>query len=253
MLDNHAFAGELDAALLAGDVFAVYQPLIDVDSGAIVGVEGLCRWTDSRGRSVPPDMFIPVAENAGLIHRLGQFMVAECVAAVEDWRANGHAIGVSVNVSPTQLAEESFAVDLRAQLVLRGVPAEAITLEITESLPARDLALLVARLSHLRSEGHGISLDDFGTGHASPDQLARLPVTELKVDRSLMQGDPERTREELRDVIAGARERGLRLVAEGIETADQLQLARDLGCDRVQGFLLGAPMPKAHLDALLVA
>ncbi len=99
----------------------------------------------------------------------------------------------------------------------------------------------------------GISLDDFGTGHASAEQLERLPVTELKLDKSLMHGDRDRTVDQLRDVVARARERGLRVVAEGIETAEQLRLAHELGCERAQGYLLGAPMPKSELDALLAA
>lgn len=253
MLDSDKLATDLGSALRAGEVFAVFQPLVDVASGGIVGVEGLCRWTDSRGRAVPPDMFIPIAESAGLIHELGHFMLSECLAAAEAWRAAGSAIDVSVNVSPTQLAEPSFSVDLVEQLAMRAVPPEAVTLEITESLPLRDIALIVPRLEDLRSRGVGISLDDFGTGHASAEQLERLPVTELKLDKSLMHGDRDRSVDHLRDVVARARERGLRVVAEGIETAEQLRLAHELGCERAQGYLLGAPMPKSELDALLAA
>ena len=253
MLDDDTFATELDAALHAGEVFAVYQPLVEVMSGRIAGVEGLCRWTDSRGRAVPPDMFIPVAENTGLIHELGRFMLDECLASAAAWRAAGNAIDVSINVSPTQLADASFCDDVVERLVARALPADAVTLEITESLPLQDLSLIVARLEELRSRGLGVSLDDFGTGHASAEQLERLPVTELKLDRSLMQGERARTIALLSDVVARARERGLRVVAEGIETVEQLKLAQELGCERAQGYLLGAPMPKADVDALLAA
>ena len=137
MLDDDSFATELDAALRAGEVFAVYQPLVEVASGRIAGVEGLCRWTDSRGRAVPPDMFIPIAENTGLIHELGRFMLDECLASAAAWRAAGNAIDISINVSPTQLADASFCVDVVERLVARALPADAVTLEITESLPSK--------------------------------------------------------------------------------------------------------------------
>jgi len=251
MLDREKLAADLEIGLHNGDVYALFQPLIDVSSGRIVGAEGLCRWTHSHGFAVPPDMFMPLAEASGLIHELGRFMLDQCLSAVGGWRAGGSVIDVSVNVSPTQLMDLSFAGLLIEQLTARALALSAVTIEITESVPVRDLERILPGLERLRERGVGVSLDDYGTGHASPDQLDRLPLTEVKLDRSLIRDGHAGVTGSLRDVVSRAHERDLRVVAEGIETAEQMSFVQDLGADRAQGYLLGAPMPKTQLDALL--
>jgi EAL domain-containing protein (putative c-di-GMP-specific phosphodiesterase class I) len=196
-------------------------------------------------------VFIPVAEATGLIHELGRFMLEECLAAADQWRSTGREVEISVNVSPVQLTTPTFSADLAAKVLERLSTPTALTIEITESLPLPNLDEIVPRLDELRSLDVGVSLDDFGSGHTSVEQLRRLPLTEVKFDRSLIQGKAADARRTLQDAAARAKELGLRTVAEGVETSAHLELAREVGCDRAQGFLLGAPMRLAEVDAIL--
>lgn len=246
-------AAALRNAVRHGDLFAVFQPLVEVSTGDMVGVEGLCRWQPARGGLVEPDTFIPLAETTGLIHEVGRFMLDECLAAVDHWHAAGTPLEVSVNVSPTQLTKASFWAYVSQELLRRALPTRALTIEITESLPMRDIETIVPRLQGILALGLGVSLDDYGSGHASADRLEQIPVTELKLDRSLIHLKSRDAMRSLRTAVARAKERGLRIVAEGIETQQHLDLARELGCDRAQGYLLGAPMSRSDVDALLAA
>jgi EAL domain-containing protein (putative c-di-GMP-specific phosphodiesterase class I) len=243
-------ATDLDSAVAEGELSAVFQPQISLATGRVVAAEGLCRWNHPRLGSVPPDQFIPLAEANGSIHAIGQFMIDECIAAADRWSTVVDRIEMSVNVSPLQLTA-SFADDLRERWGHRHLPMDSLTLEITESLPVTDLEAIVPRLEALREVGIGISLDDYGTGHASITQLDRLPVTEVKLDRSLIQAAADEPTE-VSAVVGYAHARDLRVVAEGIENEGQLAFARDSGCDRAQGYLLGRPMPVEQLEALLV-
>jgi len=251
--DFDDLAADLSGAVGRHEIFALFQPQMALDTGGLVAVEGLCRWLHPDLGLIPPDLFIPLAERTGVIHELGSFMVDECLGAADFWHEGGQSVEVSVNVSPVQLADASFAKRLADRLRDRSLPQNALTVEITESLPVTDLTIIVPRLVELRSLGLGVALDDFGTGHASIDQLDRLPVTELKLDRSLIQGDQAGAPEVLAGIMALAHARGLRVVAEGVETAAQLTLARSLGCDRAQGFLLGMPMARSDVDRLIAA
>lgn len=243
-------AVDLDAAIGEGQLFAVFQPQISLETGRIVAAEGLCRWDHPRLGSIAPDRFIPLAERTGAIHEIGRFMIERCIAAADQWSSVAERIEISVNVSPLQLTAP-FADDLRERWGHRHLPVDSLTLEITESLPLLDLEASVPRLRALREVGIGISLDDYGTGHASLDQIDRLPVTEVKIDRSLIQ--IAGAADEIAEVIGFAHERHLRVVAEGVENDDQLDLARTLGCDRAQGYLLGMPMRAEQMQVLLTA
>lgn len=250
MMDDTALATALDAAIADGRLSAVFQPQFAMADGRIVAAEGLCRWNDPELGSIAPDRFIPVAERTGAIHAIGQFMIDQCIAVADRWSESGRRIELSVNVSPVQLTS-SFATELEERWRRRGLPIDALTLEITESLPLPDLEANLSRLASLRSAGLGISLDDYGTGHASLDQLGRLPVTEVKLDRSLIQDHALLEASEIADVVHYAHDRGLRVVAEGIENEEQLAFARSVGCDRAQGYLLGRPMPPSDVELLL--
>ena len=243
---------ELEAAVGGGQLTAVFQPQIALESGWIVAVEGLCRWQHPLLGLIPPDVFIPLAEATGVIHSIGQFMIEECIAAADQWGALGSRIEMSVNVSPLQLTT-AFADELTDRWRRRELPVDSLTLEITESLPVPDLEASVPRLTALREAGIGISLDDYGTGHASLDQLELLPVTEVKLDRSLIQSHTVLPADELAGVVALAHRREMRVVAEGIENDEQLDFARSVGCDRAQGYLLGRPMPAEQIAELLLS
>lgn len=244
-------ADDLRVAVPAGQLFAVFQPQIDLRTGAIVGVEGLCRWRHPQHGLVAPQDFIGLAERSGAIHAIGAFILAECIAAASAWHARGLRVSVSANISPVQLASAAFLDAAAARLREAALPAQALTLELTETRPVTDFDVLVARLDELRRHGYGVSLDDYGTGHASPRQLRRLPLTELKLDRSLLQDEQSHPAEELSDVIARTHARGIRVVAEGIETPRHLRRAETIGCDRAQGYLLGRPMTRDAVEQLL--
>ena len=253
MTTHGDLAADLDAALLRGELFAVYQPQIALATGAIVAAEALCRWDHPTHGLVPPDQFIALAEETGAIQAIGRFMLDECLDALSSWHALGAQIEVSVNVSPLQLTGLDFVDYLSEQVRQHLTPRHTLTIEITESRPVLDLADVARRLNSVRAIGVGIALDDYGTGHTSPQQLEQLPVTELKLDRSLIQDDDALRDAELVRTVDRARTRGVRIVAEGIETTSQLRLATDIGCERAQGYLLGEPVDRPAFDALIAA
>lgn len=253
MLDRENLSADLATALAHGEIYAAYQPQIGVLDGGLCAVEALCRWQRPGGQAVGPDVFIPLAEESGIIHDLGRFMLDECLALRTRLALTGRAVDVSVNVSPVQLTRDSFVDYLIAQVSDHATTVSALTIEITESMPVADLSVVVPRLAELRSLGVGVSLDDYGTGHASLAQLRLLPLTEVKLDRSLIQNGGRKAVRVLGEAVGRARELGLRIVAEGVETPEHLEFARDLGCDRVQGFLFAEPMSAAELDDLEVA
>jgi EAL domain-containing protein (putative c-di-GMP-specific phosphodiesterase class I) len=253
MPDLQILSAEFDSALAKQQIYAVYQPQIDPSTGAVVGVEGLCRWDRADGDRIGPDVFIPLAEASGAIHDVGRFMLDECLLQIDHWRAGQHPVDVAVNVSPLQLVTDRFAEYLMAQLTQHALPGTPLTIEITESLPVGDIDAIVPRLEKLRSAGVGVSLDDYGSGHASLRHLEALPLSEVKLDRSLIQGGTGTTTRILEEAVGRARDLGLRVVAEGVETAEHLQLARSLGCDRVQGYLFAPPMSVGDVDELMAA
>ncbi|WP_127474194.1 EAL domain-containing protein [Microbacterium sulfonylureivorans] len=246
-------ASDLMGALHREELFAAFQPQIDLASGAIVAAEVLCRWLHPRHGLVDPDVFIPLSEEIGAIDAIGRFVLDEGLDAAETWQARGLPVEVAVNVSPVQLVTDEFVEHLTARLAQRAVAPGSLTLEITESRPLGDLDGIGEQLERLRRRGVGIALDDFGTGHASPAALERLPVTEVKLDRSLIHAVASEPPAHLVSALQTARHRDLRVVAEGIETQEHLDRARELGCDRAQGYLLGRPMPFGELDALMAS
>lgn len=250
MTSSDELSRDLAAALTRAQVFAVFQPQFEIQSGDLVAVEALARWQHPGHGLIAPQDFIPLAEESGIIHQLGRFMLEESLSAVDAWCAEGACIDVSVNVSPVQLTDGAFFDTVASALATRSLPPKALTIEITESLPVADFDVVLPQLQRLRSLGLGLSLDDFGRGYAGIDQLERLPVSEVKLDRSLIQSNDQHVALDVVSTIAKAHARGLCVVAEGIETHEHLERARELGCDRAQGFLLGMPMPRAEIDEL---
>jgi EAL domain-containing protein (putative c-di-GMP-specific phosphodiesterase class I) len=197
---------------------------------------------------VPPDVFVPLAEASGLIRGIGEAVLREACGVVARWRAEGTDLELAVNVSAVQLTDPAFG-DLVAGVVAEaGLPADALTLEVTESQVLSELAAEHRHLQRLRALGVGISVDDFGTGWSSLAQLHRLPVTEMKVDRSFVVRLAEEDAAALVSGVVGlGHGLGLRVVAEGVETEAQLAALRRLGCDRAQGYLFSRPVPPAVL------
>ncbi|MET0812818.1 MAG: EAL domain-containing protein [Microbacterium sp.] len=247
MPTTQELAADLAAAVGSGELFAVFQPQVSIATGATVGVEALCRWRHPRWGLIPPSDFIPLAEDSGAIDDLGMFMLGESMVAADEWRAAGIVREVSVNVSPRQLASDAFFERVAEEFTRRSLEAGALTIEITESLPV-DAGSVLPRLRELRALGVGVSLDDYGTGHASIEQLESLPLTEVKLDGELIRdASARRALEPLSEIVELAHERGIRVVAEGIETLAHLESAVALDCDRAQGYLIGEPRPKSRL------
>jgi EAL domain-containing protein (putative c-di-GMP-specific phosphodiesterase class I) len=217
----------------------------------IVAAEALARWRHPELGLISPAIFIPIAEETALIHSLGRFMIDEVLTTVAGWRSAGIDLEVSVNVSATQLTTLQFFDRLDADLASLDLAPNAVTIEITESHPVLDTPSITRRLEELRMRGLGISIDDYGVGHSSLRQLERMPATELKIDLSLVQDASVESLALMTAVVELAHWRGLRVVAEGVETEEQLERVRELECDRAQGYLLGRPMPQEELVALV--
>ncbi|WP_370325074.1 EAL domain-containing protein [Euzebya sp.] len=245
---------DLALALERDELFVEYQPVLDVDSGRIVGAEALVRWRHPARGVVPPLDFIGVAEANGQILDIGRVVLRDACRQAAAWGAAGHPIRVSVNVAAAQLRDRDLPSEVASVLAETGVPPTQLCLEITESSVVGTSAQVTRDLHRLRDLGVQIAIDDFGTGYSSLAYLHTLPVDELKIDRSFIsrRGTEDADRHMLEAITSMARALDLGVVAEGVETAAQLETVAALGCDRVQGFLLGRPAAPEALTARLV-
>ena len=222
-----------------------YQPQIDAVSGELRGVEALIRWRKESGEMVPPDDFIPLAEYTGLITDIGAWVFQTACEQLVQWRGEGHeALRMGVNVSALQFRQEGFVEMIRGTLARTGAPANRIELEITESVAMEDVDRVVCQLEELKSLGLRVSLDDFGCGFSSLSSLTRLPIDRLKIDRSFVaQLTPENGSDGIVNTILRlAQGSGMEVIAEGVETAEQLALLKELGCREMQGYFYARPM-----------
>jgi EAL domain-containing protein (putative c-di-GMP-specific phosphodiesterase class I) len=240
---------QLRSALEHARIQVFYQPKVELKSMGIAGVEALARWKTPQGEWIPPNVFIPLAEEHGLIGDLTLLVLDQVLHDMNGWWEQGQYIPVAINLSAKSLTEYDLANEIIQRVIRQGIPAHYLTFEITESALVVDLASALATISRLRLKGFGISIDDYGTGFSSMQQLARFPFSELKIDRSFIQGAP--ARQYIRNILKSAIEMGQRLgittVAEGVETQAELHLLQSLGCAQVQGFLLAHPMPGREL------
>ena len=237
----------IESALLRGlrqDEFrVVFQPQFKVSTGKLVRFEALCRWNSSELGPIPPDRFIPIAEQTGLISEIGRRIMHEALRQAKTWTDSGRRIGVAVNISPMQFMRPDFTHTITEVLALTQFPPELLELEITEGIFIRDLNLAVARIRELQRLGLSIALDDFGTGYSSLSYLQRMPIDAVKLDRSFVSDltTDTGTVSMVRSVLAMAEALNLRVVTEGVETEEQLDILRALGCEEAQGYLLGRP------------
>jgi EAL domain-containing protein (putative c-di-GMP-specific phosphodiesterase class I) len=242
---------DLAGAVDRDEIVAFYQPQIDIETGVIVSAEALSRWMHPALGMIPPATFIPIAEENGFIDAIGDRMLAMSCESAASWQVRDEPIEIAVNVSAAQLDDAQFAERLIGIVRSTQLSPHLLTIEVTESREILDTSAVADRLDWLRSVGVTISVDDFGTGHSSIDQLLRLRATELKIDQSLIQDESPSALTLLTAVIAFARDRGLRVVAEGVESETQFDRVRELHCDRAQGYLLGRPIPKDEFELLL--
>jgi diguanylate cyclase (GGDEF)-like protein len=240
---------ELRGALQNGEIQVHVQPQAELRSGRVVGVEALVRWKHPELGWVPPDEFVPVAERSGLIGLLTTRVLDASLAACAHWRAAGRDLGIAVNLSARSLQDTELVEEVARLLLRHDVPADRLTLEVTEGSVMADPARAVALLHQLRDLGVRLSVDDFGTGYSSLSYLQRLPVQEVKVDRSFVT-DLHNESENVaivRAIVDLGRHLGLEVVAEGVEDEATWQLLTSMNCDLVQGWHLARPMPTGEL------
>ena len=250
------------ADLQAGLLRMHFQPRIDVSTGKICAVEGLMRWFDSTttGELVraSPEVFIPIAERTGFISELDLFALETCCRQASLWRQAGTPICVSVNLSVVKLQQDDFVEQVKEILGKHQVDPSLIELEITESTAMTNVEDNVVKLNQLRALGLQLSIDDFGTGYSSLNYLKRLPVNNLKIDRSFLRGitceDGGNSADSaiVRAVVALGKSLEFGLVAEGVETLEQYQFVKSVGCDQVQGYFFAKPQPAEIISAMLV-
>ncbi len=247
---------ELPDALQRDALRLYFQPRVRAGDRRLASVEALVRWPHPERGLVPPASFVPLAEEVGLIGALGRWVLDAACRQMRAWRDAGIGVPrVAVNVSALQLAEPGFAADVLDTLRRHGLPPGVLELELTESVFAGDADEAAARLQPLRDAGVQLALDDFGTGFSSLSSLYRLPVDVMKIDRSFVcdLGQRDSADAVARSVVALARALGKHVVAEGVETPEQLQRLLALGCDELQGFLIARPLPAEALAPWLQA
>jgi EAL domain-containing protein (putative c-di-GMP-specific phosphodiesterase class I) len=243
-----ALVAQLREALASDGFVLHYQPQLLAVDGTVLRFEALIRWPSPRGL-VPPDEFLPVAERAGLLQGLTTWVLSRALDDVVAWRAAGHECGVAVNLSPRNLLESGLAAGVRRLLRERGLPPECLTLEITEGSIMAEPDRALETLSQLRSIGVRLSVDDFGTGYSSLSYLRRLPVDEVKIDKSFVRdlAEDEQDAAIVHAVVTLAGSLSLTVVAEGVEHQAAWDRLVELDCDVVQGYHVGRPMPAAQV------
>jgi diguanylate cyclase (GGDEF)-like protein len=244
-LRQHTLTGDLRRAIECGELMLHYQPKLSAETGCLIGVEALARWDHPEFGFVPPDEFIKLAEQTGLIRSLTRWVMEAATIQCAQWVRDGFDIGVSVNLSARSLLEEDLPRMMERLLSATGLPAKHLTLEITESAIMEDPDRALDVLIELCALGVGLSIDDFGTGYSSLGYLRKLPASELKIDKSFVR-EMDRNQDDatiVRSIIDLAHNLGVTVVAEGVETQTIWNQLRALGCDVGQGYLFSKPLP----------
>lgn len=236
--------GDLRRALDRGEFFLEFQPVFTAATATLNAYEALVRWDHPSGRVIPPSQFIPVAEETGLIHALGEWVLRRACRVCRCWHDDGlSSIRVAVNVSALQFARGDFVDTVLDALRQTGLSGDFLDLELTESIVMRDVDTTVAKMAKLREHGIRILVDDFGTGYSSLGYLPKLPIDILKIDRCFVAqiGANPAAVPLIQGMISLAHSISKQVIVEGVETHEQLDILRKLGCDEMQGFLLGRP------------
>jgi predicted signal transduction protein with EAL and GGDEF domain len=249
---------ELQQGLENGELRLFYQPLVNLESGEIVGAEALIRWQHPERGLLCPDKFLPVAEESGLIVQLGAWAVGEACRRLRDWdRRNGDdpTFSLAVNLSAREITHPDVVATVLGAVRRSALDPHRLTIEVTESAAMADRDSGFRALRELSEQGVRIAIDDFGTGYSSLDHLREMPADILKIDRSFVSGMAANSPDSalVAAAIAMGRALEMEVVAEGIETSDQAADLRELGCPLGQGFLFARPLPPEELDVLLEA
>ena len=248
---RHEIERALRKAIAEGTLEIRFQPQVMLEGAELVGAEALVRWQHPKLGRVPPDLFIGIAEESGLVHDLGAWVLDEACRQAVTWPGGT----VAVNVSPAQFARGDIVQQVEDILQQTGLEPSRLVLEITEGVLMRDEEAAIAELARLHEIGVRLAIDDFGTGYSSLSYLKRFPVDEVKIDRSFLRDieTGEGDREIVRAIVSLAHALGLGTIAEGVETTAQAELLRTLDCDQAQGYLYGGPLPGDELRELLTA
>jgi len=250
-----AMVGELRRAIEQNELSLHFQPKVDLESGEVTCAEALVRWDHPRHGMLSPDIFVPIAEQTGLIRPLARWVLDAALRQCNRWRRDGLDLSVAVNLSMRNLHDPEV-VDMIRQLLLRwGIPASSLVIEITESSLMADAARAMDVLGRLRAMGVSVSIDDFGAGYSSLAYLKRLPVDELKIDKSFVAhiASDDNDAAIVRSTIGLAHALGLSVVAEGIEDQETLEFLSKLGCDVAQGYFISRPLPVVALGDWLAS
>jgi diguanylate cyclase (GGDEF)-like protein len=250
-----ALEAELNTALLDKQFFQLYQPIYDLSTREIVGLEALIRWRHPIRGTVSPADFIPLAEETGLIVPIGRWALEEACTRAAAWNVAGHRVGISVQVSTNQLNRDGFVTDVRRALQQSGIEPALLTLEISENTVMLDVAAVTERCAELKQLGVRIAIDDFGSGYAYRSDLQQMPIDFLKVDRSsLAASDDEDYRSWLLEAILHfGHDLSLTVIAKGIDTYEQMTTVQAMGCTMAQGFFMGDPLPAHAVEGAIEA
>jgi len=247
--------GELGHAIEANELELFYQPKVNVETGVAVGCEALLRWKHPEKGFIPPGDFVPHAERSGAIRSLTQWVLNTAFRQIETWRRQQLILDVSINISPTDLADPGFADSVERLLHATGVDASRVVLEVTEGGAMKDMQNTLRIMERLRILGIRFSIDDFGTGYSSLAHLRRLPVDEIKIDRSFIQELESGSADDVivRSTINLGHDMHLKVVAEGVEISASWNALAAMGCDLVQGYFVAKPMPAAQFAEWVLA
>jgi EAL domain-containing protein (putative c-di-GMP-specific phosphodiesterase class I) len=238
-------AGRLKRMDMDSELSLVFQPRMQLEGRQLSGAEVLLRWRTPEGENIPPAQFIPVAEETGQILRLGYWVLEEACRHLAGWGHLRDSLVLSINLSARQLFDEQLVDRIEEVRTRYGLAPAQLEFEITESSAMQDTDYALRVLGRLRARGYGLSLDDFGTGFSSLSHMRQLPVDTIKIDQSFVHNLVADRQQ--RVLVAGIIELtghlGMRVLAEGVETAEQLDILDSLGCDEAQGYLIGRPMP----------
>jgi diguanylate cyclase (GGDEF)-like protein/PAS domain S-box-containing protein len=250
-LEHVVMENALRSAIKNDEFFLVFQPQYELGSGALMGVETLLRWRHPQWGLVSPGRFISIAEQSGQIRDIGRWVLSRACRQGKEWIDQGYDIGrIAINVSGQQVQREDFLAEVASVLDSTGLPAGRLEIEVTETFFMKSAEQAIGTLQGLKDLGVQVSIDDFGTGYSSMLYLKRLPVTRLKIDQSFVRDIPDDGDdvEIVRAMVAMCRSLRLGVIAEGIETQDQLNLLREMGCTHGQGYLLCVPLPCGEVE-----
>jgi len=248
---------ELRRSLTRDDFLVLLQPIVDLDNRRLAGFEALVRWNHPRLGLISPAEFIPLAEDTGLIHPLGEWVLRNVCGILRDWEREFHGqdapLSISINLSAKQFVQPTLAPQLRELLALTGITPANLRLEIAEGVLMTHASIAVDALNQLKNLGISLSMDDFGTGYSSLSYLRQFPIDALKIDRSFISrfGEDAESQVLVRSIISLAKNLGVAVVAEGVDTDVQNGMLKDLGCEFAQGYLFARPMTRAEAETLL--